>query len=106
MNIDIDKLTETQLINLNRRIVERLKLLESMRAHADMMEFRVGEKVRFRPPGRGPVIGILVKYNRKTVTVLTEDGQSWNVSPHLIEKAKGSATPSNRPGKVIEMKRK
>lgn len=33
MRIDIDKLTESELIDLNHRIVERLKFLQVMRAH-------------------------------------------------------------------------
>jgi len=86
MKIDIDKLTERELIDLNRRIVERLKFLSSMKAHADMLQFSVGEKVCFHPSGGESVIVILVKYNRKTVTVSTEDGQKWNVSPPLLEK--------------------
>ena len=32
MKIDIDKLTEAELIDLNNRIVERLKFLQQMRA--------------------------------------------------------------------------
>ena len=54
MNIDIDQLTESELIEFNHKIVERLKFLESMRAHADMMAFNLGKKVSFAPPGRGP----------------------------------------------------
>ena len=34
MNIDIDKLTEAELVDLNNRIVERLRFLTHMRAHA------------------------------------------------------------------------
>ena len=103
MKIDIDKLTEKELIELNHKIVERLKFLESMRAHAEMMEFTIGEKVFFSPPGRGEVTGILVKYNKKTVTVLTEDGQKWNVSPHLLEMVKGPKRKVKRSGNVIAM---
>lgn len=33
----------------------------------------------------------LVKYNKKTVTVITESGQKWNVSPHLLSKVKNCA---------------
>jgi hypothetical protein len=47
MKIDIDKLAEKELIDLNHRIVERLKFLESMRAHSEMLEFSVGEEVCF-----------------------------------------------------------
>jgi len=45
MKINIDKLTEKELIDLNHKIVERLRFIESMRTHAEMMEFSVGEKV-------------------------------------------------------------
>jgi len=106
MKIDIDKLTEKELIDLNHRIMERLKFLESMRAHNEMLEFSVGEKVRFHPPGRGEVVGVLVKYNKKTVTVLTEEGQRWNVSPHLLVKIRESSRGVNKSGNVIEMKPK
>jgi len=103
MKVDIDNLTEKELIDLNHRIVERLKFLASMRAHADMMEFSVGEKVSFTPHGQGKITGILVKYNKKTVTVLTTDGQKWNVSPHLLEKAVKTKQKVNKSGNVIEI---
>jgi len=104
MKINIDTLTEKDLIDLNHRIVERLKFIASMRAHAEMMEFSIGEKVCFSPPGHGELAGILVKYNKKTVTVLTEDGQKWNVSPHLLTRPKGSKQTQNRSGNVIDIK--
>jgi hypothetical protein len=40
MKIDIDKLTEEELIDLNHRIVERLRFLSQMRAHSKMLDFR------------------------------------------------------------------
>jgi hypothetical protein len=70
MKINIDKLTEPELIELNHKIVERLKFLESKRAYADMMAFNIGEQVSFSPPGRGEVTGMLVKYNQKTIVSL------------------------------------
>lgn len=33
MRIDLDELTEEELIDLNRRIVERLRFLNQMRTH-------------------------------------------------------------------------
>lgn len=105
MKIDIDKLTEKELLELNHRIVERLKFLESVKAHAGMMQFSVGGKVRFFPHGEA-LVGVLVRYNRKTVTVLTEDGQKWNVSPHLLEKVEEGEKAAKESGNVIEMKPK
>ncbi len=86
MTIDIDRLTEAELIDLNHRIVERLRLLQHMRAHVNMLEFRIGERVTFRPDGHDPVQGMLVRYNRKSVTVVTDDGHRWTVSPSLLSR--------------------
>lgn len=84
MQIDIDRLTETQLIDLNHRINARLKFLSEMRAHAQMLEFRVGERVSFHPQGHPLLFGIITKYNRKSVSVITDNGQRWTVAPNLL----------------------
>jgi hypothetical protein len=86
MKIDIDKLTESELIDLNHRIVARLRFLTQLRAHAEMLEFKIGDRVAFQPEGRRPVEGMLTRHNKKTVTVLTDDGQQWNVSPNFLRK--------------------
>jgi hypothetical protein len=86
MKIDIDKLTEAELVDLNHRIVARLRLLNQMRAHAEMLEFKIGDRVSFRPSGTGRIEGILTRYNRKTVTIITDDGRQWNVSPQFLSK--------------------
>jgi hypothetical protein len=105
MKIEIDKLSEEELIDLNHRIVERLRFLEQLRAHDTMLEFSIGERVTFTPHGGPPVSGILTKYNRKTVTVITDDGRRWNVSPSLLTKA-GVSGGSIKRGKVIPLKEK
>ena len=96
MVIDIDKLTEAELVDLNHRIVERLRLLQHIRAHADMLEFSIGERVTFQPDGRGPVQGMLTRYNRKSVTVVTDDGHRWTVSPALLSRAAAPGTVQRR----------
>ena len=103
MNIDIDGLSEDELIELNHRIVQRLKFLESMHAHNEMMQFHPGEQVSFTPSGRDTEIGTLVKFNKKTVTVITESGQKWNVSPHLLNKVKNAKKKSKEEGKVVDI---
>jgi hypothetical protein len=35
--IDIDQLTEPELIDLNRRVIERLRFLNQMKAHPRML---------------------------------------------------------------------
>lgn len=87
MPIDIDGLSLEELIQLNHRIVERIKMLRDMQAHVDMMAFNLGARVSFDTQ-EGRVFGTLVKYNRKTVTVLTDDGRQWRVSPSLLSAVK------------------
>jgi hypothetical protein len=87
MKIDIDTLTEDELIDLNHRVVERLRFLEQMRAHGSMLKFRIGQRVSFDANGRPSVTGMLTKYNKKTVTVISDDGHRWNVSPGFLRAA-------------------
>ena len=103
--IDIDKLSEEQLIDLTQRIVERLRFLNQMRAHSQMLDFRIGERVTFQPEGRQPLAGILVRYNRKTVTVITDAGQHWNLSPGLLRKAPSHERGDAGNAKVVPMKK-
>ena len=49
--INIDELTEAELIDLNHRVVERLRFLNQMRAHKQMLGFRIGDRVTFHPEG-------------------------------------------------------
>ena len=37
--------------------------------------------MEFQPDGHPLVVGMLIRYNRKTVTVVTDTGQRWNVAP-------------------------
>jgi hypothetical protein len=87
MKIDIDKLTEAELVDLNHRIVQRLRFLHQMRSHARMLEFSIGDRVEFQPDGHPLVVGMLTRYNKKTVTVVTSSGQRWNVAPQLLRRA-------------------
>jgi len=97
MTIDIDQLTEAELIDLNHRIVERLRFLDQMRAHVEMLEFKIGDRVTFQPPGQDQLEGMLTRYNKKTVTVITDTGQKWNVSPALLRRIKPTKD-ANTPG--------
>ena len=94
MPVDIDGLSFEELLGLNQRVVARLKMLESMQAHLEMMRFTPGQRVSFAYQG-GRLLGTVVKYNRKTVTVITDNGRSWNVPPHLLSPVKdaGSVQP-------------
>lgn len=103
-HIDIDSLSEEELIELNHKVVARLRLLNEMRSHCAMMDFRIGERVKFHPAGRPEMIGTLTRYNKKTVTIITDSGQHWNVAPGLLSKVDSASAGSTRPsGTVVEL---
>ena len=52
MNINLDKLSEDELLALNRRIIERLKLIQQHKTLDSMIKFEVGQRVSFDPDGR------------------------------------------------------
>lgn len=87
MKLTIDHLTEPELIELSHKIVERLRLMHQIRSHKEMFKFKIGDRVRFHPSGHEPQTGTLTRFNRKSVTVITDNGGHWNVAPTLIELA-------------------
>jgi hypothetical protein len=105
LKIDIDKLTEADLIDLNHRIVERLRFLSQMRRHSQMLELKIGERVTFHPEGHPKLFGIVTRYNKKTVTVITDTGQHWNVPPGLLRKAEARERRDTEHPKVVPLKR-
>jgi hypothetical protein len=50
--IDIDALSEDELIELTHKVVARLRFLSQMRSHPAMLDFRIGERVKFHPDGQ------------------------------------------------------
>jgi hypothetical protein len=103
--IDIDGLTEAELVDLNNRVVERLRFLHQARAHSRMLEFSVGDRVSFQPEGREPLFGVLTRYNKRTVTVITDQGQRWIVGPGALRKLKDVGSGHGDPN-VIELRKK
>ena len=102
-HIDIDSLSEEELIELNHKVVARLRFLHQMRSHSAMLGFRIGERVKFHPDGGAVVFGTLTRYNKKTVTVVTDAGENWNVAPGLLSKVDSATARKSRPndGEVV-----
>lgn len=104
MSIELDDLSYDELLDLNGRIIARLKHLEAADALNAMMKFNLGAKVCFDSSSRhGMQTGTIIKFNPKTVVVLTDEGHRWKISPQmlspLIKEAAGGLN-------VIDMKKK
>jgi hypothetical protein len=104
--INIDNFSEAELIDLNHRIVARLRLFRELAAHASMLNYQIGERVTFQPDGRAPLSAVITRYNKKTVSLLTEDGQRWNVAPELLQRATKPVEPTSRSATVIPLPRR
>lgn len=103
MGIDVEHLSEEELLSLEQSVRERLKLLEGQRTPVEMRQFSLGEQVSFEPPGRCKQSSKVIKFYRRTVMIITESGQKWKVPPHLLKKAKRLKPKVRRIGKVIDL---
>jgi len=92
VSIDIDDLSREELLELNDRIIERLKYLDTVHAQQAMVELQLGTRVSFDSPRHGRVFGTVIKFNRKTVVILSEDRTQWRVPPDILTPIK-DATP-------------
>lgn len=93
MFIDLTKLSEDELIELNRRVVERLQLVRSARSLTQVAKFTVGMAVEFQTDDGQTVSGTIARLNRRTATVATGSG-SWRVSPSLLRVVSDASTAS------------
>lgn len=103
MNIDISTLDEDELVALNQQIVARLRYLHEARTHHQMLSFNVGDRVSFQPPGHEPKAGVITKYNRKTVTVLTDNQHQWNVAPVFLSRVLTDVVSGKVPAQVVRL---
>jgi hypothetical protein len=70
-----------------------------------MLEFRIGERVTFRPDGRPPLEGMITRYNKKTVSIITDDGHRWNVAPQLLSPARPRSAGKPGTANVVSIQR-
>lgn len=80
----INRMNEDDLLFLNRLIVERLKLISQARSTSLMASYTQGDRVGFQTPDGRMLEGIVLRLNKKTISVATDDGHQWNVAPGLL----------------------
>ena len=87
MSIDLTGYTERELVELNRRVIERIRSLRQGRCRDSMAAFSVGDRVSFQPECGHEVMGTIVRLNKKSVTVVSSDSVHWRVAPSFLTKA-------------------
>lgn len=80
----IKRLGEEDLRFLNRLIVERLKLIAQARATTLMTNFSRGDRVAFDGPDGRVMEGLVLRLNKKTISIATDEGDQWNVAPVFL----------------------
>ncbi len=80
----IRRMNEEDLRFLNRLIVERLKLIGQARSTAMLARFSVGDRVSFPSTSGERKVGVIVRLNKKTASIVTDEGQQWNVHPGFL----------------------
>lgn len=78
---------EEDLRFLNQRVVERLNLLAQAKSTVQLAQFSQGDRVWFTLDNGEVKRGVIVRLNKKTASLVTDDQQRWKVSPGLLRKA-------------------
>src|SRR6266851_262167 len=102
MFIDLTKLSEDELIALNRRIIERLQLLRSAKRLTQLARFSVGMLVEFDADDGRTMNGTVARLNRQTATVVTAAGR-WRVSPSRLRAVNAAQAPKPSESRIITM---
>jgi hypothetical protein len=77
---------EEDLLFLNRMVLERLNLLAQARSTVQLAQFAEGDRVEFTTHDGLVKRAIVLRLNKKTASLHTDDGQNWKVSPALLRK--------------------
>ena len=83
----IEDMTIDELLEINQLICDRIDELRARQDHEAMHRLCVGNAVSFESK-EGRMFGLIIKINRKTVSVLSEDKRQWKISPGLLTMVK------------------
>lgn len=81
----LNQLSYEELVELNRRIVEKLNIMQKVKQLSAMSNFSIGDSAYFVEQG-SKTSGKVVRLNRKTVGFETDTGKYYNISPSLLVK--------------------
>lgn len=92
----VRRMNEDELRWLNRLIVDRLNLIHQARSTAMLSQLAVGDRVHFRCSDGGCKTGVILRLNKKTASIRTDDGQRWNVHPAYLSRLDDPATSTGQ----------
>ena len=77
---------EQDLLFLNRMVIERLNLLAQATSTVQLAQFSEGDRVQFTANDGSIKQATVLRLNKKTASLRTDDAQNWKVSPALLRK--------------------
>ncbi len=94
MTINIENLTIEELIDLNGKIVNRIKDLRTQEQMKAATQFRIGDVVSCIHQDKRKIIGFVLSIRKTKITILTEDNERWSVPASVL-------TPEESPSKKL-----
>jgi hypothetical protein len=83
--MNINDLSLDQLYALNEQVCQRIDYLLAQKDVNALQQFRLGMTVTFENKQGSREVGTLIKINRKSVIVVSEDGtKKWKIAPGLV----------------------
>ncbi len=81
----IKNLDQKDLIYLNKIIVDRIKILQQVKSSENMAKFHVGQRVGFSIDDGEIKKGRIIRLNKKTISLISDDNEEWKVAPVLLK---------------------
>ena len=83
--ININALSMDELLDLNKRIVSRLKEINAQEQAKAASQFRMGDIVSFvKTDDNIKVTGFILSIRKTKISILSETMKKWTVSPALL----------------------
>ena len=76
-----------ELMKLYKYVVKRIRLISDTKVMEKVQDFELLENVYFFDEGGNRVDGTIIRLNKKTVTIKTESGMEWRVSPNFLKRS-------------------
>jgi len=83
---ELEKMSDEQLELFHLAIIDVMQRRIEQRNYKELSRFSVGDKVYFVPHDGKKVTGTIIRLNKKTASIHSDDHRDWKVSPQLLKK--------------------
>lgn len=80
----LERFSDKELIVLSEAVADQVNRLRDNHTRAAMDQFQLGDAVSFNDKNGNMLEGVVIRLNKKTVSVVTEANSRWNIAPQLL----------------------